>query len=104
MGLSIARHLIEKLGEKITVESKLGEGTSFRFTLKKYVSNAIALGPPSDDWEQTADGLPPIIQPQETRGRDRHTQDAPYEVIPQKEKHNQRIRIRIIKRTDKKDQ
>lgn len=104
LGLSIARHLIEKLGEKITVESKLGEGTSFRFTLKKYVSNAIALGPPSDDWEQAADGLPPILQPQETPDRGLHTQDAPYEVIPQKEKHQQRIRIRITKRTDKKDQ
>lgn len=45
LGLSIAYQIIEKLGEKITVTSELGKGTCFAFTLKKYVSNAIALGP-----------------------------------------------------------
>lgn len=45
LGLSIARQIMDKLGEEITVESKLGEGTCFSFSIKKYVTNAIPLGP-----------------------------------------------------------
>jgi signal transduction histidine kinase len=51
LGLSIAKQLIDKLGESITVESEKGKGACFTFTLKKYISNAIALGPAHDDWE-----------------------------------------------------
>jgi two-component system phosphate regulon sensor histidine kinase PhoR len=35
LGLSIVKHIIEAHGQKITVSSKLDEGTSFTFTLKK---------------------------------------------------------------------
>jgi hypothetical protein len=93
LGLSIARHLIEKLGERITVESTLEEGTCFRFTLKKYVSNAIALGPPSEDWDAALDE-PLSVWPQELEGEEHtgRTQDAPYEVIPQKEKEKRHDR------------
>lgn len=45
LGLSIAKYIIDKLDEQITVHSELGKGTCFTFTVKRYVSNAIALGP-----------------------------------------------------------
>ena len=35
LGLSIVKHIIEAHGQKITVSSKLDEGSSFTFTLKK---------------------------------------------------------------------
>lgn len=45
LGLSIAKQIMDKLGEEIVVESKEGEGTSFRISIKKFVANAITLGP-----------------------------------------------------------
>lgn len=48
LGLAIAKQIIDNLGEQISVESTEGIGTSFHFTLKKYVRNAIPLGPTSD--------------------------------------------------------
>ncbi len=45
LGLSIASYIMEKLDESITVDSRVGEGTCFTFTVKRYVSNAIELGP-----------------------------------------------------------
>lgn len=45
LGLSIARYIMEKLDETITVDSTVGVGTCFTFTVKRYVSNAIELGP-----------------------------------------------------------
>ncbi|MDO4564615.1 MAG: ATP-binding protein [Clostridia bacterium] len=45
LGLSIAKHIMDKLGEELTVESKVNEGTCFQISIKKYVPNAIALGP-----------------------------------------------------------
>lgn len=45
LGLSIASYIMKKLDETITVDSKVGEGTCFTFTVKRYVSNAIELGP-----------------------------------------------------------
>lgn len=76
LGLSIAKQIIDKLGENIYVESNPDKGTSFHFTLKKYISNAIALGPV---------GAGVVIHEespnqQQTRG----SQDAPYEVLPNK--------------------
>lgn len=47
LGLSIAKQIMDKLGGHIWVESEPGHGASFRFTLKCYVSNTIALGPSS---------------------------------------------------------
>ena len=55
LGLSIAKKIMDQLEEQIEVDSKEGEWTCFRFTLKKYVSNAIPLSsvpeiivPPND--------------------------------------------------------
>ncbi len=49
LGLSIAKYIMEKLEENITVDSELNKGTRFTFTVKKYVSNAIPLGPASEE-------------------------------------------------------
>ncbi len=74
LGLSIAKQIADKLGESIFVESEEGKGTSFHFTLKKYISNAIELGPST---------LPGVIReeiyPSPAAGD--NSQDAPYEVI-----------------------
>ena len=43
LGLSIAKQIMDALEEQLEVESKLGEWTCFRFSLKKYISNAIPL-------------------------------------------------------------
>ena len=81
LGLSIAKQIIDRLGETITVESALGKGTSFRFTLKKYVRNAIALGPSSGDG-RCADTQTGVIEIDDAPA----SQDAPYEVIDAPEK------------------
>lgn len=85
LGLSIAKQIIDKLGEEIYVESKLDEGTSFHFTLKKYISNAIALGPSS----------PASIIHEEPIGTagtgEQPSQDAPYEIIQPKH-HDKKIK------------
>ena len=75
LGLSIAKQIIDKLGENIYVESRPGEGTSFHFTLKNYISNAIALGPVGADVVIQDDGT--TVYKRQERG----SQDAPYEVI-----------------------
>lgn len=43
LGLSIAKKIVDQLEEQLEADSKEGEWTCFRFTLKKYVSNAIPL-------------------------------------------------------------
>ena len=76
LGLSIAKQIIDKLGENIFVESSPDMGTSFHFTLKQYISNAIALGPVGAGvviHEESPDGQ---------RQQPRSSQDAPYEVLP----------------------
>lgn len=81
LGLSIAKQIIDKLGESIYVESVLGQGTSFHFTLKRYVSNAIALGPSSSEREiEEAENAEPT--PSAPRTPD-EMQDAPYVVLPE---------------------
>ena len=86
MGLSIAKQIIDRLGENIFVESEVGKGTSFHFTLKKYVSNAIALGPSSatviHEPDSTLDG-----------SNEHSSQDAPYEIIA-KTPHDKRPKRR----------
>lgn len=79
LGLSIAKQIVDKLGENIYVESTPGEGTNFHFTLKNYISNAIALGPVGAGvviHEET-----PVL----TNTSPRNSQDAPYEVLPKKQ-------------------
>ena len=48
LGLSIAKKIMDQLEEQIEVDSEFGEWTCFRFTLKKYVSNAIPLSSVKD--------------------------------------------------------
>lgn len=86
LGLSIAKQIIDKLGENIYVESKLGEGTSFHFTLKNYISNAIALGPVGAGVVRYEDGDESIVQ------YPRSSQDAPYEVIPKKQSEKKPVK------------
>ena len=45
LGLSIAHEIVEQLQESLAVESEVGERTCFTFSVKKYISNAIPLGP-----------------------------------------------------------
>ena len=89
LGLSIAKQIIDNLGEQITVQSVVGKGTSFHFTLKRYVSNAIALGPSS----------PGVVYSEDVGLQNQNDvltgqQDAPYEIIEPKaekiEKHQKK--------------
>ena len=79
LGLSIAKQIIDMLGERITVESEVGKGTCFSFTLKKFVSNAIALGPTAEFTYDPKDPVP-------FQNGLMEAQDAPYEVIKPKKK------------------
>lgn len=83
LGLSIAKQIMDKLGESISVDSRVGEWTNFTFTIKKYVSNAIALGP--------VDQEPYIYDPvdEQTGGpvsQGKEPVDAPFEVIEEQKK------------------
>lgn len=84
LGLSIAKYIMEKLGERIEVESELGKGTRFTFTLKKYTVNAIALGPAPEEKSkpaQTGERIHAAQPTQKNAARTKKAQDAPYEVI-----------------------
>ena len=87
LGLSIAKQIIDKLGENIFVESTAGQGTSFHFTLKRYISNAIALGPVGSGAVIEQDAA------QTGAKQERNSQDAPYEVI-QRKPHDKRPKRR----------
>ena len=87
LGLSIAKQIIDKLGENIFVESTSGQGTSFHFTLKMYISNAIALGPVGSGAVIEQDAS------QTGAKQERNSQDAPYEVI-QRKPHDKRQKRR----------
>jgi len=76
LGLSIAKFMMEKLGESIWVESTLGQGTSFHFTLKKYVRNAIPLGPIKESWNYDVP-----LSDQQYHIERTDPQDASYEII-----------------------
>ncbi len=84
LGLSIAKEVMDKLGENFYVESKVGEGTSFHFTLKKYVSNAIALGPSSSNQHYEDELRSELLSPENVGTSDAASEDAPYEVITPK--------------------
>lgn len=91
LGLSIAQFIMEKLGETITVQSELGKGTCFMFTLQRYVRNAIALGPAGEKQtrygdEEEADEYAPDDN-ENTQGEDDGIVDAHYEVIEQPQKN-----------------
>ena len=83
LGLSIAYQIIEKLGEKITVTSELDKGTCFAFTLKKYVSNAIALGPAHETSpiNINIEGYEPQQKAAANQKDKRKPRDAEYEVL-----------------------
>lgn len=91
LGLSIAQQIIMKLGEKIIVESKQGVGSCFTFTLRKFVVNAIALGPAQEEWDYLAenDQLPPLLKPKITANTS-ESMDAEYEILPEKEKKQEK--------------
>ena len=83
LGLSIAKQIMDKLDEQISVQSEVGKWTCFTFTVKKYVSNAIALGPVDEDAivysDLTGD------QPQQDAG-EKGPVDAPFEVLKEDRK------------------
>ena len=83
LGLSIAQYIMEKLGESITVESEEGKGTRFTLTLKRYVRNAIALGPAGEKRDRYGDnaGEAEPLPPREIEPDEAGVMDAPYEVI-----------------------
>ena len=99
LGLSIAKQIVDKLGEEIYVESTLGKGTAFHFTLKKYISNAIALGP------STATEVCELNE-EPARNGSVHpaapSQDAPYEVIEPKPPEHRTLRLQKTQRQQKK--
>lgn len=80
LGLSIAKYIMDKLDETFTVDSELNKGTRFTFSVKKYVSNAIPLGPANEERIPYSTGSSREINTSEPEV------DAPYEVIegPQK--------------------
>lgn len=88
LGLSIAQFIMEKLGESITVESEFGKGTRFRMTVKRYVRNAIALGPAGEGRVRYGgEEAEESFQKPETGEKDAIV-DAHYEVIESAEKGN----------------
>ncbi len=87
LGLSIAQFIMEKLGESITVESEFGKGTQFRMTVKRYVRNAIALGPAGEGHVRYGGEEAELFQKPETGEKDAIV-DAHYEVIESMEKEN----------------
>lgn len=88
LGLSIAQFIMEKLGESITVESEPGKGTRFILTVKRYVRNAIALGPAGEGRGRYGDEQ--AEEPNESKDNKENGTDtivdAPYEVIESPEK------------------
>ena len=99
LGLSIAKQIMDKLGEQITVESQVGHWTRFTFTVKKYVSNAIALGP-VDDAAIVYNELK--VEPGEAAG-EKDTMDAPFEVLNDGKKADKgRFKDRVIKKKESK--
>ena len=105
LGLSIARYIMEKLDENITVASELGKGTIFTFTVKKYVSNAIELGPAKESrCEKDRDKKE---KPAEKAPDEDGVYDADYEIVhcppEEKEKKLKFPEVKIKKRKEPKE-
>lgn len=96
LGLSIARYIMEKLDETITVDSTVGVGTCFTFTVKRYVSNAIELGPAY----AAASSKPKDEDKQQEPANESDVFDADYEVVTyhREEKSKKGIKIPEIKK------
>ncbi|MEG1547735.1 MAG: ATP-binding protein [Clostridia bacterium] len=91
LGLSIAKYIMDKLEESLTVDSEPGRGTRFTFSVKKYVSNAIALGPISDDRQfGTYSDCP--VQDETAITPKKRIVDAKYEVISEHKNDSTRKR------------
>ncbi len=91
LGLSIAQYIMEKLDESLTVESEVGTGTRFTLTIKRYVRNAIALGPAGEKQDRYGDSpenphASERLEESEA-GKEGDVVDAPYEVIKSGRKH-----------------
>ena len=86
LGLSIAKQIMDKLGEQISVQSEEGKWTCFTFTVKKYVSNAIALGPVDATTLVYSDFA--AEQDANKRTEEEAAMDAPFEVLEQDKKHD----------------
>ena len=99
LGLSIAKQIMDKLDEQITVQSEVGKWTCFTFTVKKYVSNAIALGPV----DETAIVYNELnTEPGRTAG-EKDSMDAPFEVLKEdKNADKARFKGRVIKKKESK--
>ena len=99
LGLSIAKQIMDKLDEQITVQSEVGKWTCFTFTVKKYVSNAIALGPV----DETAIVYNELnTEPGRTAG-EKDSMDAPFEVLKEDKKADKaRFKGRVIKKKESK--
>jgi signal transduction histidine kinase len=101
LGLSIAKQIMDKLDEQITVQSEVGKWTCFTFTVKKYVSNAIALGP-VDDAAIVYNDLSGD-QPGSKETEEKESLDAPFEVLRQDKKGEKpRFKNRVIKKKETK--
>ena len=92
LGLSIASYIMEKLDETITVDSKVGEGTCFTFTVKRYVSNAIELGPANAAAKANIRTDVPHVEPISNK----EIYDADYEIVhyPTEDKSKKGIGIK----------
>ena len=99
LGLSIAKQIMDKLDEQITVQSEVGKWTCFTFTVKKYVSNAIALGPV----DETAIVYNELnTEPGRTAG-EKDSMDARFEVLKEDKKADKaRFKGRVIKKKESK--
>ena len=88
LGLSIAKEIMDKLGESITVKSEVGKWTCFTFTVKKYISNAIQLGPVDTSnailYDSNRDAS--LSSYSSSPEGSNQPMDAPYEVLSQPDK------------------
>jgi signal transduction histidine kinase/DNA-binding response OmpR family regulator len=61
LGLAITRHFCRMLGGDVTVDSRFGEGSTFRFTVPNIETNA-ALAAPQPTWERRVVGSVLVVE------------------------------------------